>query len=187
MALTENRLRTLKPKDKSYKVADHRGLYIEVTPSGGKAPALALDFMVFTLADADQHDWRAKRASTLVGTVVAGPVCGFEAKDAPATVAMAEFVGSLDETWRSGETEVDRFRQYRALSDEARSAWLGHVVSRTIVASLAFGRERSVPLHETLASLLEIEAAHWWRPTAANFFDRVPGVHPLTASRSRSP
>ncbi len=36
MALTENRLRTLKPKDKSYKVADHRGLYIEVTPSGGK-------------------------------------------------------------------------------------------------------------------------------------------------------
>ena len=36
MALTENRLRTLKRKDKSYKVADHRGLYIEVTPSGGK-------------------------------------------------------------------------------------------------------------------------------------------------------
>jgi len=36
MALTENRLRALKPKDKSYKVADHRGLYIEVTPSGGK-------------------------------------------------------------------------------------------------------------------------------------------------------
>lgn len=36
MALTENKLRTLKPKDKSYKVADHRGLYIEVTPSGGK-------------------------------------------------------------------------------------------------------------------------------------------------------
>jgi ParB family chromosome partitioning protein len=22
--------------------------------------------------------------------------------------------------------------------------------------------------------LLEIEMAHWWRPTAANFFDRVP-------------
>ena len=36
MALTENRLRALKPKDKPYKVADHRGLYIEVTPSGGK-------------------------------------------------------------------------------------------------------------------------------------------------------
>lgn len=146
-----------------------------------KNPALALDFMVFTLADADQHDWRAKRASTLVGSVAAGPVSGFEAKDAPATAAIAEFVGSLDETWRSGETEVDRFIQFRALSEEARSAWLGHVVSRTIIASLAFGRERSVPLHETLASLLEIETAHWWRPTAANYFDRVPKARILEA------
>ncbi len=36
MPLTETKLRTLKSKDKSYKVADQRGLYIEVTPSGGK-------------------------------------------------------------------------------------------------------------------------------------------------------
>lgn len=36
MPLTETKLRTLKSKDKPYKVADHRGLYIEVTPSGGK-------------------------------------------------------------------------------------------------------------------------------------------------------
>lgn len=146
-----------------------------------KDPALALDFMVFTLADADQHDWRAKRASTLVGSVAAGPVCGFEAKDAPATAAMAKFVGSLDETWRSGETEVDRFTQFRALPEEARSAWLGHVVSRTVVASLAFGRERAVPLHEALAALLKIETADWWRPTAANYFDRVPKARILEA------
>lgn len=146
-----------------------------------KNPALALDFMVFTLADADQHDWRAKRASTLVGSVAAGPVSGFEAKDAPATVAMAEFIGSLDETWRSGETDVDRFTHFRALSEQARSAWLGHVVSRTIVASLAFGRERAVPLHEALAALLKIETADWWRPTAANYFDRVPKARILEA------
>ena len=36
MPLTETRLRALKPKDKPYKVADDRGLYIEVSPSGGK-------------------------------------------------------------------------------------------------------------------------------------------------------
>ena len=36
MPLTETRLRALKPKDKPYKVADDRGLYVEVTPSGGK-------------------------------------------------------------------------------------------------------------------------------------------------------
>lgn len=36
MPLTETKLRSLKSKDKPYKVADQRGLYIEVTPSGGK-------------------------------------------------------------------------------------------------------------------------------------------------------
>ncbi|MFO1255739.1 MAG: Arm DNA-binding domain-containing protein [Sphingomonadaceae bacterium] len=36
MPLTETRLRALKAKEKSYKVADQRGLYVEVTPSGGK-------------------------------------------------------------------------------------------------------------------------------------------------------
>ena len=36
MPLTETRLRALKAKDKPYKVADQRGLYVEVTPAGGK-------------------------------------------------------------------------------------------------------------------------------------------------------
>lgn len=143
--------------------------------------ALALDFMVFTLADADGHDWRAKKASTLVGSVASGPVTGFEAKDAPASAALAEFAGSLDERWRAGESDVERFAKFRALSDEARSAWLGHVVSRTLVPSLACEGERSVPMHEALGSLLEIEAAHWWRPTAANYFDRVAKARTLEA------
>jgi len=34
--LTETRLRAFKPKDKPYKVADDRGLYVEITPAGGK-------------------------------------------------------------------------------------------------------------------------------------------------------
>jgi len=144
-------------------------------------PALALDFMVFTLADADGQDWRAKKASTLVGSIASGPVTGFEAKDAPASAALAEFAGSLDESWRAGTSDVERFANFRALSDEARSAWLGHVVSRTLVASLACEGERSVPLHEALGSLLEIETAHWWRPTAANYFDRVAKTRTLEA------
>tara|TARA_Y100000815_G_scaffold15371_1_gene13503 strand:- start:1482 stop:2861 length:1380 start_codon:yes stop_codon:yes gene_type:complete len=144
-------------------------------------PALALDFMVFTLADADGHDWRAKKASTLVGSVASGPVTGFEAKDAPASAALAEFAGSLDESWRSGETDVERFARFRALSEEARSAWLGHVLSRTLVASLACEDERSVPMHEALGALLEIETAQWWRPTAANYFDRVAKARTLEA------
>lgn len=144
-------------------------------------PALALDFMVFTLADADGHDWRAKKASILAGSVAPGPVAGFEAKDAPASAALAEVAGSLDESWRAGETDVERFARIRALSDEARSVWLGHVVSRTLVASLACGGERSVPLYEALGALLDIETAHWWRPTGANYFDRVAKARTLEA------
>src|SRR3546814_13587011 len=78
--------------------------------------------MVFMLADADGHDWRAKKASTLVGSAAPGPVTGFEAKDAPASAALAEFAGALDESWRSGTSDVERFAKFRALSDEARSA-----------------------------------------------------------------
>ncbi|VVT01089.1 ParB/RepB/Spo0J family partition protein [Erythrobacter sp. EC-HK427] len=144
-------------------------------------PALALDFMVFTLADADGHDWRAKKASTLVGSIASGPVSGFEPKDAPANAALAEFAGSLDESWRAGVSDVERFEKFRGLSSEARSAWLGHVVARTLVASLACEGDRSVPLHEALGALLEIETSHWWRPTAANYFDRVPKARTLEA------
>ena len=144
-------------------------------------PALALDVLVFTLADADAHDWRSKKATTLTGSVASGPVVGFEAKDAPASAALAELAGSLDEGWRTGETDVERFTAFRELSEEARSAWLGHVVARTLVASLACEGQRAVPMHEALGQLLEIETAHWWRPTAANYFDRVSKARTLEA------
>ena len=144
-------------------------------------PGLALDLMAFTLADADGHDWRARKATTIIGPVANGPVSGFEPKDAPASAALAEFTGSLDESWRAGASEVDRFAAFRALSDETRSLWLGFVVARTLIASLNTGGERGLPLHDALGTLLEIKMAHWWRPTAANFFDRVPKARILEA------
>src|SRR3546814_14205727 len=55
------------------------------------------------------------------------------------------------------------------------------VVSRTLIASLACEGERSAPMHDALGSLLEIETAHWWRPTAANYFDRVAKARTLEA------
>src|SRR4051794_32338705 len=36
MALTDTSIRALKPREKPYKVADERGLYLLVTPSGGR-------------------------------------------------------------------------------------------------------------------------------------------------------
>ncbi|MGV3555118.1 MAG: hypothetical protein ACO1OD_07665, partial [Croceibacterium sp.] len=54
-------------------------------------PGLALDLLVFSLADADTHDWRSRASTTLRGGVPAGPIVGFEAKDdfANRDIAMA--------------------------------------------------------------------------------------------------
>jgi ParB family chromosome partitioning protein len=136
-------------------------------------PGLALDIMVFTLADADNHDWRARAATTLRAPVPAGPIAGFEAKDAPASMALAELRSGLDESWRGGADATSRFDLYRALPDEARAAWLGYVVARSLEASLNMTGERQLPFQDHLGRLIGIEMAQWWRPTAANYFDRV--------------
>ena len=136
-------------------------------------PALALDLLVFTLADADTHDWRSRAATTLRGSSPAGPIVGFEPKDAPATAALAEIRSALDESWRAGNDASDRFERFRALPDEARAAWLGFVVGRTLEASLKMAGDRRIAFHDHLGRLLGIDMAQWWRPTAANYFDRV--------------
>src|SRR3546814_1691635 len=87
--------------------------------------------MVFTLADADIHDWRSRAATTLRGGVPAGPIVGFEAKDAPASASLADLRSGLDESWRSGEDASSRFKMFRELADESRAAWLGFVVARS--------------------------------------------------------
>jgi len=136
-------------------------------------PGLALDLLVFTLADADTHDWRSRVATTLRGGMPAGPIVGFEAKDAPASAALAELKSGLDESWRAGEDASARFDRFRLLSEEARAAWLGFVVARTLEASLNMAGERQIAFHDHLGGLIGIDTAQWWRPTAANYFDRV--------------
>jgi ParB family chromosome partitioning protein len=136
-------------------------------------PGLALDIFVFMLADADTMDWRSVWGTTIRGPVAAGPVRGFEAKDASASVALADLRGGLDESWKAGETQAARFDLFRALGDDMRASWLGFVVARTLEASLNTSGQRAVRFHDHLGCLTGIDMAAWWRPTAANFFDRV--------------
>ena len=137
-------------------------------------PGLALDLMVFALADADTLDWRSRSSTTLRGGVPAGPIAGFEAKDAPASAALADLKSGLDESWRAGEDVSARFDRFRAMSDEARVAWLGFVVARTLEASLNMAGERRIAFQDHLGCLIGIDTAQWWRPSASNYFDRVP-------------
>src|SRR3546814_10523689 len=97
-------------------------------------PGRALDIMVFTLVDADTHDWRARSATTLRAPVPAGPIIGFEAKDAPASSGLAEFRSSLDASWRAGDDAISRFDLFRALPAASRVDWLGYVAARSLEA-----------------------------------------------------
>lgn len=136
-------------------------------------PALALDLFVFILADADTYRWSTSPGLTIRGSASSGPAHGFEAKDAAATAAIAELRGGLDESWRAGDSIAERFDLFRCLDDEARSAWLGWVVGRTLEASLNVSGNRGNVFHDHLGQLTGIDMAAWWRPTAANYFDRV--------------
>ena len=48
------------------------------------------------------------------------------------------------------------------------------MVGRSLEASLNLAGERSITFHDHLGGLLGIDMAQWWRPSAVNYFDRVP-------------
>ena len=88
---------------------------------------------------------------------------------------------TLDVAKAYAATRAGRFDAFRALPDEARAAWLGHASARTLEASLNLPGGRTCPFHDHLGRLLGIDVAKWWRPTGANFFDRVPKSVTLAA------
>jgi ParB family chromosome partitioning protein len=135
-------------------------------------PALALDLAIFLMVDREAGYSSEKSGSSLLAMPPSDPVFGFKTPDARASIARAQAVEGLDRSWTEGSTRGERFDAFRALAEEARAAWLSHVVARTLEAS-ANAAERACPFHDHLARLLGIEVAKWWRPTGANYFDRV--------------
>lgn len=136
-------------------------------------PGLALDLFVFALADADTTRFGPTPGLTIRGAAATGPAHDFVAHDAAATASLAELRSGLDESWRAGDTVTVRFDLFRRLDEAARAVWLGWVVGRTLEASLNMQGGRSNIFHDHLGRLMGIDMAAWWRPTAANFFDRV--------------
>ncbi|HEY1144083.1 MAG TPA: ParB/RepB/Spo0J family partition protein, partial [Sphingomicrobium sp.] len=144
-------------------------------------PGLALDLSIFLMIDRDAGYSGEKSGSSLAASPPSDPVFGFKTPDAQATIARAEAIEALDRSWAEGKTRAERFDAFRALPDEVRAAWLGHAVARTLEASLNLAGERASRFHDHLGQLLGIEVARWWRPTGANFFDRVPKSVTLAA------
>lgn len=144
-------------------------------------PGLALDLAIFLMIDREAGYSSEKSGSSLVALPPSDPVFGFKTPDAAAPRARGEAAEALDRSWTAADTRAGRFDAFRALSDEARAAWLGHAVARTLEASLNLPGGRTCPFHDHLGRLLGIEVAKWWRPTGANYFDRVPKSVTLSA------
>jgi ParB family chromosome partitioning protein len=144
-------------------------------------PGLALDLAIFLMIDREAGYSSEKSGSSLVALPPCDPVFGFKTLDAAATRARVEAAEALDRSWTAADTRAGRFDAFRALPDEARAAWLGHAVARTLEASLNLPGGRTCPFHDHLGQLLGIDVAKWWRPTGANFFDRVPKSVTLAA------
>jgi ParB family chromosome partitioning protein len=137
-------------------------------------PALALDLAIFLMVDREAGYSAERRGTSLSALAPQDPVFGFKTPEAPATLARAEAEEGLDRSWIEEKSRAARFDAFRALSEEARAAWLGYAVGRTLEASLNLPGDRSCSFHDHLGQLLGIDVARWWRPTGANYFDRVP-------------
>ena len=133
-------------------------------------PALALDYALFVMID-DRMSSFSAYGSTIRARSPQDPVTG----EQPVTRArgyLAEAHDGLDASWTEHKSEVDRFEAFRALDDDGKAAWLAYIVAMSLEAKPSY-RAEQCPLHNRLATIMDVDVAGWWRPTSENFFDRI--------------
>ena len=133
-------------------------------------PALALDYALFAMIDGNRgYD---RYGTTMKASRPQDPVIGGEMEPTQARIAIEQAREALDASWTEAGDVVARFEAFRSLDDEAKAAWLALMVAGSLEAKPDYSATTN-PLHARLASILEVDVAQWWRPTSANFFDRV--------------
>ena len=133
-------------------------------------PALALDYALFVMID-DRTSTFSAYGSTIRARSPQDPVTG-EQHSTRARGYLAEAHDGLDASWTEHKSEVERFEAFRALDDDGKAAWLAYIVAMSLEAKPSY-RAEQCPLHNRLATIMEVDVASWWRPTSENFFDRV--------------
>lgn len=137
----------------------------------------ALDLGIFFMVEAATQKYGSyDLPSDLRANAPSPRVFGFES-GTPAAEHWASIVAALDRNWTEGTTVPDRYDAFCALSEEARGAWLGWAVARTLHAVPA--GDRGTEMIDHIGRKLEIDMAAWWRPTARTYFDRVSKPHIL--------
>ncbi|MDP3908335.1 ParB/RepB/Spo0J family partition protein [Novosphingobium sp.] len=140
-------------------------------------PAIALDYLIFAIADS-----RALYSAQALGTTLRAPSPSLylaSYPESPAHTLMADMRETLDMSWTEHRRTVDRFAAFSALDDDAKASWLAWCMAKTLEASMGIdkktgqGGPEPIDLHDHLATLMGINVASHWRPTSANYFDRV--------------
>ena len=138
-------------------------------------PAMALDLTIFLMAQNvvfEQH--HVPNHSTLKSSAAGFPIFGFRDEGSMASQTIDDQRQRLDTSWAGHTTMTERFDAFRALNDEARGAWVAFSIARTLEPTLNVAEGyRQNAFHDHLGRTLDIQVAHWWRPTAENFFGRV--------------
>jgi ParB family transcriptional regulator, chromosome partitioning protein len=141
-------------------------------------PALALDYAIFVLAVETVTYRSYDNGSTIGSSRNADPQLS-PYPQSRAYQRFAEMRDELDLSWSEHQDTVERFLAFQQLGDDMKAAILAYTVADTLKPSLGapsqstYGGSRSIAMHDQLAAQLEIDSADYWRPTAANFFDRV--------------
>jgi ParB family chromosome partitioning protein len=133
-------------------------------------PAFALDLGTFIMVERAERLYNSGLPSELRASRPSAPVTGFESGTAAAG-QWRELDEALDRSWRDHDSLEGRYDAFCALDQEARAAWLGWAIARTLEAVPA-GRSGSGFL-DHIGAKLAIDVAVWWRPTARTYFDRV--------------
>jgi len=140
-------------------------------------PAIALDYLIFAIADS-----RALYSAQALGTTLRAPSPSLylaNYPESPAHTLMADMRETLDLSWTEHRRTVDRFAAFSALDDDAKASWLAWCMAKTLEASMGIDKKpgqsgpEPIDLHDHLAALMGITVASHWRPTSANYFDRV--------------
>lgn len=135
-------------------------------------PRFALDLGTFIMVDCALQSYvRSSLASELSADAAPSLETGFES-GALASQEWAKLEAGLDRSWADPKLDViGRYEAFCAIGDEARAAWLGWVIARTMRAVPAGDAGDAFIDH--LGRKLEIDVAAWWRPTAKNYFKRL--------------
>ncbi|MGF7155984.1 ParB/RepB/Spo0J family partition protein [Novosphingobium gossypii] len=135
-------------------------------------PALALDYAIFAMAEGLTRTGTSHTGTTIRAPHPQDAILSSNLPTGMAEEIMAGAWDALDKTWCDHDKEVDRFTAFRELDDDGKGTWIAYVMAHSLEARKGYAAGYN-PIHAQLGALLDIEPAAMWRPSAANYFDRV--------------